>query len=298
MKILVLGGGISPEKEISLRSASNVQDALISAGFEVIFYDSANGIKKLLELAKSVDIVFPILHGVGGEDGTLQKLFEENKIKFLGSGSKACQNTLDKSKFYEICKKDNILIPETEVVDKISLIKSSLSKKPFVLKPVNGGSAVDTFIERKIPNDFSKFDKVFERYDKVLLQELITGIEVTDGVLGDKVLPVIEIIPPSGEEFDFENRYNGKSQEICPPENINKDIQIKIQKIALKVHELLGFRHLSRTDMISAKNGVYVLETNTIPGMTGASLYPKEVLVAGFSMEDLVKEFVRLVENE
>src|SRR3989344_4165227 len=151
MKILVLGGGISPEKEISLRSASNVQSALVNAGFEVIFYDPENGIDELLNLARSVDMVFPILHGVGGEDGTLQKLFEENNIKYLGSGSEASKNSFDKSKFYEICKKNNITIPETEVVNKKEFENSSLSKSPFVLKPIEGGSTIDTFIVRETP---------------------------------------------------------------------------------------------------------------------------------------------------
>lgn len=295
MKILVLGGGISPEKEVSLRSAGNVQTALKDAGFEVLTYDPTNGTKRLLELAKSVDLVFPILHGIGGEDGTLQKLFEENHIKFLGSDSLSCQDTLDKSKFYEICQKNNIKVPKTEAVDKNSFLKSPLSKKPFVLKPISGGSAVDTFIERVVPEDFSIFDEAFEKYGKMILQELIAGIEATDGVFSGKALPVIEIVPPRGEEFDFENRYNGRSQELCPPENIDEEKQKEIQDIALKVHKTFNCRHLSRIDMIVANDGIYVLELNTIPGLTKASLYPKEAQVAGLSMEDLVKEFVGLV---
>lgn len=298
MKILVLGGGISPEREVSFRSASNVQTALENAGFDVQFYDPANGTDELLKLAKECDMVFPILHGVGGEDGTLQKIFEDNNIKFLGSGSVACQNTLDKSKFYEICKTNKIRIPQGEVVDRSSFLNSSLLKKPFVLKPVSGGSAVDTFIERAVPKDFSKFDKVFEKYGKMILQELIQGKEVTDSVLGDKVLPVVEIIPPTGEEFDFVNRYNGRSQELCPPKNIDNKTQRKVQELALKVHETLNCQHLSRIDMIVGKDNIYVLELNSIPGMTKASLYPKEAQVMGLSMEDLVREFVRMVQGE
>lgn len=297
MKILVLQGGISPEREVSFRSAANVSEALNKAGFQVQSYDPAEGTEKLLELAKSVDIVFPVLHGVGGEDGTLQKLFEENNVKFLGSNSIACQNTLDKSKFYKICQEDSIKIPDTAVVDKSSFINSSLSKKPFVLKPINGGSAIDTFIQRTVPGDFSIFDKVFEKYDMMILQELIVGIEITDGILGDKALPVVEIVPPLGEEFDFENRYNGKSQELCPPENIDEKTQKEIQNIALKVHQTLSARHLSRVDMVVGNDEIYVLELNSIPGLTQTSLYPKEAAAIGLSMEDLVKEFVRLTLN-
>lgn len=298
MKILVLGGGISPEKEVSLRSAANVQGALIKAGFEVIFYDLANGLDELLRLAKSSDLVFPILHGIGGEDGTLQKLFEENKIKFLGSKSEASRNCFDKSRFYKICKRNNIKVPETEVVDNKLLKASKLSKNPFVLKPIKGGSAVDTFIERKVPKDPSKYDEVFKKYKKMILQELIAGVEVTDGVLGDRALPVVEIVPPVGEEFDFENRYNGRSQELCPPKNVDEETQNKIQETTIEVHKTFNCGHLSRTDMIVGSDGIYVLELNIIPGLTKASLFPKEAEAAGFSMEDLVKEFVRLAQYE
>lgn len=295
MKILVLGGGISPEKDVSLRSAANVQDALIKAGFEVIFYDPANGVEELLRLAKSCDLVFPILHGVGGEDGTLQKIFKENDIKYLGSNVKASQNCSDKFKFYKICRENNINVPKTEVVDKSSIKDSSLSENPFVLKPINGGSAIDTFIMRRVPNDFAIFDEVFDKYKEMILEELIIGREVTCGVLNGKSLPVVEIIPPPGEEFDAENRYNGRSQELCPPENIDEKTQKEIQGLTLKVHKILNCGHLSRTDMIVANDSIHVLELNTIPGLTKASLYPKEAETAGLSMEELVKEFVRLV---
>lgn len=297
MKILVLGGGISPEREVSFRSADNVQTALKNAGFEVQFFDPADGIGELLRLAKTCDMVFPILHGIGGEDGTLQKIFEENGIKYLGSEPESSQNCSDKFKFYKICRDNGVKVPDTEVVDKSSITKSPLSKIPFVLKPVNGGSAVDTFIERIVSRDFSKFNKVFEKYGKMILQELITGIEVSDGVLGERALPVVEIIPPPSEEFDAENRYNGRSQELVPPKNINEEAQKKIREIALKVHNLLNCKHLSRTDMIVGQDGIYVLELNSIPGMTKASMIPKEAEAIGLSMEDLVKEFVRLVEN-
>lgn len=298
MRILVLGGGISPEREVSLRSADNVYKALRNAGFNVVFYDPANGVDELLKLAKTCDMVFPILHGVGGEDGTLQKIFEKNKIKFLGSDSKASQNCSDKFKFYKICRENGIKVPETEVVNKSSIKSSPLSLKPFVLKPINGGSAIDTFIERKVPEDLSIFDEVFNEYKEMILEQLIKGVEVTDGILDKRSLPVIEIIPPPGEEFDSKNRYNGRSQELCPPENIDKKTQEEIQNITLRVHNLLGCRHWSRTDMIVGNDGIYVLELNTIPGITKASLFPKEAEAIGLSMDNLVKEFVRLVQNE
>src|SRR5581483_1630212 len=228
-------------------------------------------------------------------DGKLQKLFEDNDIKFLGSGSDSSNNCLNKEKYYEICKQNSILIPDYSIVTFEEFKKSNLAKKPFVLKPIEGGSAIDTIIVRTTPDNLLIFEDVFKKYNKIILQELIPGIEVTCGILGETPLPVIEIIPPKGEEFDFENRYNNKSQELCPPKHISNTIQLQIQELALKSHKTLKCLHLSRTDMIvDKKNNIFVLETNTIPGLTKTSLYPKEAKSKGLSMQSLVKEFIKL----
>jgi D-alanine-D-alanine ligase len=129
----------------------------------------------------------------------------------------------------------------------------------------------------------------------MLLEELIEGVELTVGVLGDQALPVIEIIPPSDGEFDYENKYNGKSQELCPPRHVDQNIQKQAQEIAVHIHRSLGLRDMSRTDIIIRRsdNVLFTLETNTIPGMTDQSLLPKAAAVAGYSMPELCDTLVR-----
>lgn len=298
MKILVLGGGQPPEREISFRSAKNVDQALKRAGFATLFFDPKAGVEGLLELAEKADLVFPILHGPGGEDGTIQAVLEKHRIKYLGSKPQALKNTIDKTVLKKLCVDNQIKTPRWKEVDLRTLHESGLVKKPFVLKPIKGGSAIDAFIIRRLPVDFSTIDKTIAKHKKMLLEEFIEGKEIAVGILDGRALPVVEIIPPKGEEFDFINRYNGRTQELCPPISIPEYTQKKTQETALKVHKIAGCRHLSRIDMIIRKDQIYVLELNSIPGMTNESLYPKEAQAAGMSFEDLVKELVNLVLKE
>jgi D-alanine-D-alanine ligase len=127
----------------------------------------------------------------------------------------------------------------------------------------------------------------------MLLEELIDGQEITVATLLDEVLPVIEIIPPSGGEFDYENKYNGKSRELCPPQSISPDIQKQAQSLTKQIQDLLGVRDLSRTDfMIDGEGALWILETNTIPGLTDESLLPKAAGVAGYGMPDVCRMLV------
>lgn len=294
MKILVLGGGTSPEREISLLASKNVEDGLKKAGFEVAFYDTKNPLKGLLDLAKKVDAVFPIILGIGGEDGTIQTELDKHNIKYLGSKPESLRVTLDKIHFKEICNQNAIKTPRGEKIDLKRFHQSELIKHAFVLKPIRGGSAIDTFIVRKPLNDFYSIDQALQKYGEMLLEELIEGQEITVGILGNKALPVVEIIPPEGEEFDFKNRYNGKTQEICPPKTLSKELQQKAQEVALKVHQITGSRHFSRIDMMVKGSEIYVLELNSLPGLTKQSLFPREAFAIGLSFENLMREFVKL----
>ena len=130
----------------------------------------------------------------------------------------------------------------------------------------------------------------------MLFEELIEGDEITVGILGSDALPVVEIIPPEGEEFDYENKYNGKTTELCPAKNVSSDKQVEAQKLTEKIHSAVNARHLSRTDMIIGKDGkIYVLDFNTMPGLTDQSLLPKAVEQSGLSMEQFVQKLLDLV---
>lgn len=293
MNVLVLLGGNSPERDVSLRSGTAVAEALISAGHKVSKYDPINGYQGLDKFINEVDVIFPILHGIGGEDGEVQKELEARKFRFLGSGSEVSKLCFDKVRSKEKIVEIGFKTPKSEVVDLDSFTKSDIAKASFVLKPIEGGSTIDTFIIND-PND--KIDlTIFNRYSTMLLEELIEGVEITVPVLADKALPVIEIIPPEGEDFDYENKYNGETQELCPAENVTTKLQHQAQDIALTLHKSLEVKHLSRTDIIiNENNELYVLEINTMPGMTNQSLFPKAASVSGLTMEQLVENFIEL----
>lgn len=295
MKILVLEGGSSNEREISLRSSKNIKNALNNLGHDVIVYDPINGIDNVKNYVGKVDLVFPILHGGEGENGVYQARLEEHGFKYLGSDSFVSDLCWYKPKFKKAVEKLEILLPNYEIVTAKTFKKSNFIKKPFVLKPLGSGSSIDVFIVRdpkKIPKDVYR---ALKEHNEMIVEELIEGIEITIPVLGKKALPVIEIIPPINQEFDYENKYNGKTAELCPPKNVSKKIQKDAQKMAEVIHNGLNMRHLSRLDMIvTPNNELYVIETNTIPGLTDQSLFPKSAKETGMSIEALVEKFVQM----
>jgi D-alanine-D-alanine ligase len=292
MKVLVLLGGTSNEREVSLRSGRAVAEALKAGGHEVVEYDPKDGMNGLSSFVGKVNCVFPILHGHGGEDGTVQAELEELGFKYLGANSEVSKLCYNKANFKKILNKLSILTPKGEVVSQETINESDLISKPYVLKPVDGGSSVDSFVIRD-PANQSYDAKIFNRYQMMLLEELIEGVEITVPILGTTALPVIEIIPPNGKEFDYENKYNGATQEICPPKNVTVKKQAEAQELTELIHAEVGARHLSRADIIIDKEGkLWVLELNTIPGLTDQSLFPKAAGVAGINMQQLVQEFV------
>lgn len=299
-KVLVLQGGDSSEREISLRSAGNVAEWLQKVGYDVVVADPAESDFNLAELSGKCDVVLPMLHGEGGEDGYLQGQLQELQKPFLGSESGACELTFNKALYREFVIKQKIRMPEGVVVDRAQFDTAALRQQPYVLKPIDGGSSVDTVILHdlsKEPDD-AYFDTLFNRHREMLLEELIFGQEITVGILRNKALPLIHIVPPDHEEFDYENKYNGRTKEITNPPEIPHDKQREAQNLALKVHVLTGCRHISRSDMILATDGtLYMLETNTIPGMTEQSLFPKMAAADGMDMAALVRSFVEMAEG-
>jgi D-alanine-D-alanine ligase len=294
--IIVLSGSTSKEREVSLRSGTAVANALRTLGHIVTVIDPSEDFLAQKDTVQAADVVFPALHGTGGEDGEIQKILESWGVAFVGSDSQASFLCLNKDCYKELMLKNNVLIPRGEVVNANGFAMSKLSKKPFVLKPYDGGSSVDTLIVRDVAQfNSSRLEPLFAKYSTLLLEELIEGDEITVGVLGEQPLPVIEIIPPESGEFDYENKYNGMTQELCPPLHVNESLQQQAQEITLHVHKLCNCRDLSRSDFIITKNGeIYLLETNTIPGMTEQSLFPKAAAAAGMPMAEAMEKLVQL----
>lgn len=296
MKILVIGGGISGERDVSLRSAQSVFDA-ISENHTKEFYDWDGSTNWLEQNLKNFDVVLPILHGEGGEDGQIQKILEGQNAKYLGSDSVASGICIDKDKTQEILQSKSILVPKYRALDFEQYTSSDLAQAPHVVKPVNGGSSLHTFIDVRTHDPrHAQIRRSFDTHEVMMVEEFIAGSEVTVPVLAGKELPLIEIIPPEGEFFDYDNKYNGLTEELCPSPNVSEVLQAKSQEIAKRVHDVLGCRHLSRVDMIIDSHGqIYTLEINTMPGMTNQSLFPKSAAQIGMSMQDLVEYLIDLV---
>lgn len=302
MKVLVVYGGDSPEHDVSVRSGMAVMRAGEKAGHDVSGFEfDGTESEALVSAIKSVDVVLPILHGKGGEDGYIQSILEKHSVKYLGSDPLSSKNCFDKEITRRTLKQNGILVPEGGLLSYDEYMASEISGHKHVLKPVDGGSTIDTVIVRDIAIYSPESSKpLFDKHQKLLVEELIEGVEITvavvDGLEG-KLIP-IEIIPPEGAEFDYDNKYNGKTQEICPPINVSHDDQERAMELSEKVHQIMGCRHLSRTDIILTPSGeMYVLEINTIPGLTDQSLVPGTAKTAGYEMPDLVDHFIKLANS-
>ena len=299
MKVLVLGGGNSPEKEVSLRSAKAVANAARKAGFDVTEADPADGLDFLDEIPKDT-VVLPILHGINGEDGVIQAELEKRELPYLGSDSKVSAVCFDKWQTRQRLLAAGITMPKAILVTKQNYKSQALFNKPHVLKVVHGGSSIGTLIVRDHNMlDQEQVDGIFATEENAILEELISGFEITIPVLDQTALMPLEVVPPEGGEFDYENKYNGASQELCPPLSLTKEQIKEAQRLAEQVHKIMGCRHISRTDTIMQTDGNFVvLEINTIPGLNDQSLTPKAAAQAGLSMSDLVKKFVDLVKRD
>jgi D-alanine-D-alanine ligase len=297
MQYIVLGGGISPESEVSKRSAAAVQSALEALGHTVTLIDpKTTPADTIMNAAKGSDGVFPILHGLGGEDGSIQQQLEAHHIPYFGPSFRSCQTTYDKVIFKKILEENAISTPKWNEITSEQLADEPLAQAPFVLKPIDGGSSIDTFIIRTLPFDPAPLQEALGRYGSMLIEELIIGSEITVGILEDTALPVVEIIPPQDKEFDYENKYNGETAELCPPQNVSVELQAKAQALALEVHNATACRHISRTDILIDEQGeLYVIDTNTIPGLTSQSLYPKAAAAAGYDWTALVRRFTEVL---
>lgn len=297
-EVLILLGGNSSEREVSLRSGQAVLEAAKTAGFKAASHDPVDGLELLDKLPKET-IILPIFHGVGGEDGVIQAELESRGLKFLGADSQASKLCLDKSLTRQRLLENDIPVPEGTVITRGNYSDHPITNKPHILKVANGGSSIGVIFARgQSLIDTEKLDELFAMDETAILEELVEGVEITVPILGQKALPVIEIQPPETGEFDYENKYNGATAELCPPQNVSKEIQTKAQALAEKVHQVTGCRHLSRTDMIVRPDGsLVVLEINTLPGMTNQSLYPKSAQAAGLDFPALVTKFIEMTKE-
>lgn len=297
--VAVLMGGWSNERPVSLMSGNGVADALEKVGYKVSRVDMDRNVAQVLAALRP-DVVFNALHGVPGEDGSVQGMLDLMDIKYTHSGMVTSVIAIDKELTKQRLVPAGIPMPKGTIVESESLYLADPLPRPFVLKPVNEGSSVGVAIVKADGNYGNPIarDAVgpWQEFDTLLAEPFIKGRELTVAVLGGKPLCVTELKPKSGF-YDFDAKYtDGLTEHVCPAE-IPKDIEDYMMELAQRAHELLGCKGASRTDFRwddeLGREGVFVLETNTQPGMTPLSLVPEQAKQMGISYEQLVDILVK-----
>lgn len=298
LRIAVVYGGFSSEREISLRSGQAVLGALEEAGFPVRPLDLRQP-ADLEKLDSSADAVFLALHGKFGEDGRVQALLARKGIPFTGSGPRASRIAMDKLRSKLLLAKAGIATPDFRIVRRGETPKAWHTAVnglgfPLVVKPRSEGSSLGISIVED-PGELEKAVKLALDFGRVaLLEKYVEGAEVTVGILGDEALRPIEI-RPEGPFFDFGAKYSDARTEYLLGTSLPEPIRRDARRQALAAHRTLGCEGFSRVDMISGNDGrLWVLELNTIPGMTDRSLFPKAARAEGWNFSGLCAELVRL----
>ena len=308
MKVLVLYGGESPEREVSLASGKAVVEAAKESGFEVLdghvrtMKDAIN-----CESDQKFDVVFIALHGGWGEDGRLQALLEFYDVPYTGSGPEACMLAMNKALSKYRFRRDDISVPEGIEIDtsrqgiettyqKVICFYNKLSEEKMVIKPSRCGSTIGISIVAQEGDILSSL-RLASEYDNLILAErYIPGKEVTVTVWDDggniRAFPVIEIVPKNSL-YSYRAKYTPGNSEYLVPAPLQESVASEAKKAAIKAHLSLGCKQYSRVDMRLDLNGKpYVLEVNTAPGLTATSLVPKAAKAIGWSFEDLVKRLI------
>ena len=302
LNLALLSGGISSEREVSLNSGDQVFEALDKEKYTITRYDPKTDLGKLVQDAPGIDAALIILHGPYGEDGTVQGLLELLDIPYQGSGvmgSAVAMNKVAAKKMYALAGVPGpayIVASRGDVVDPDDV--EGRIGFPVVVKPSEAGSSVGMTIVKEKDMLKPAMDKAFEHGHTILLEAYIDGIELTAGVVGNETLealPIIEIVPNKEYAFfDYEAKYTpGKTEEICPA-RIDDALTEKAQTFAKMAHQSLFCEGYSRTDMMLKGKDLYVLETNTIPGMTATSLLPQAAQVGGMTFTVLLDRLIEL----
>jgi D-alanine-D-alanine ligase len=287
-RIAVLKGGPSAEREVSLRSGAAAAEALREAGFDVeeVTVEDAGFV-----VPEGTDLAFIALHGTFGEDGQVQEILAQRGIPFTGASAEVSRIAFDKEKTKEKLREQRVPTPEGQLVRRLEEVTLSL---PLFLKPNAQGSSVGTHPVTTREELAAAFADALKFDSAVLVERFIRGKELTVGVLGDDVLPIVEIHPLDGF-YDYTNKYTkGRTEYFCPA-RLDPAITSAIQKQALAAHLAIGHPVYSRIDFLLQDDGqFFCLEVNTIPGMTATSLLPKAAAAVGIDFPKLCRRIVEL----
>ncbi len=325
LKVAVLMGGTSAEREVSLSTGRQILNALDPEKYTVYALDTASGQKllpsgvtqplgllhgadgttqittlpqlPLVASADKPDLVFIALHGRGGEDGTVQGMLEVLSIRYTGSGILASALAMDKAMSKRVLTAAGVLMPQDVTLKRGQTMPSSTLPLPLIVKPNAQGSTIGMSIVHEPAEMEAAVTLAFQHDDTVLVEQFITGTEITVPLLGNdtlEVLPIVEIVPAKGF-YDYEAKYTAGATDEIVPARIPDSVAAEARRIAQVCHETLGCRGMSRTDMIvTNQNEIYTLEVNTIPGMTPTSLLPRSAEAAGYPFPKLLDKIIAL----
>ncbi len=293
--IAVLMGGPGSERDVSLASGNAVLSALLEQGLNAVPVDVTG---HSLDLPEGTGLCFNVIHGTFGEDGELQALLEETGVPYTGAGVQSSRVAFDKVASKQVFVASNVPTPASEIVDCAAGVKLPAMPLPYVVKPPREGSSVGVHIVHDEAGALAALADAARYGDEVLIEQLIVGDELTVGVLDGVALPVVQIAPRSGF-YDMNNKYpwlndGGGTDYYCPAE-LDEITTVRVQEAALAAHCALGIEIYSRVDvLLDAEANPYVLEANTIPGMTASSLLPKAAKVAGYDFGPLCQKIAEL----
>ncbi len=312
-------GGVDQEREVSKKSAQTVRTNLDTAKYEVVSVEIlpeetfaiAGKEMPFEKICSNIDIAVLALHGLFGEDGTLQRLLDENMVPHTGSDALASAVSFSKLLTKDVFERFNIKTPAYTKATRDECPNKTACKikageifmsfpQPCVVKPTSAGSSLGVSICNSVVEITEGLHNAFQIGDKVVIEEFISGCEATVGVIDEfrdqdvYALPAVEIVPPVNKEFfDFETKYDGTTQEICPAV-LSEDVAQELGDIATKVHKTLHLKDYSRTDfIIHPTRGIFALEVNTLPGLSAESLFPKELNAVGILMEEFLDHIIQ-----
>jgi D-alanine--D-alanine ligase len=297
-RVAVLAGGTSCEREVSLVSGRNVFEALHAKGLSVLWVDAVGDFMSRLK-EENITIAFVALHGAFGEDGAVQRLLEKEGISYTGSDVRSSSLAFDKSKSQALFRRENILVPEFIVFENISQIQQKIPFDfPIVVKPAKAGSSVGVTVLTDCAGYEAACLDAFRYSDTILIERFIAGRELTVGILGEQPLPIVEVTVQR-KFYDYEAKYGDSGTRYEVPAKLTPSQTEKITHEAMRAHEALGCRTMSRVDLILAPDDkAYVLEVNTIPGLTSKSLLPKAAASAGIDFSALCVRILTLALTE
>lgn len=294
LRVTVLCGGPSAEREVSLASGAAVAAALQRRGHDVFVADI--GPDQLQALSHPADVVFPALHGTFGEDGTIQRILAERGLRFVGSDERASALAMDKVATKHHVSSAGILTPAFEVWDAATLATRAGPDLPLpvIVKPVDQGSSVATAIVREREAFRPAVQAAVAQFQRALVERFIVGDELTVGLVGGEALPPI-CVRPKRAFYDYAAKYQDDATEYLFDAGYPATLLASAQALSQRVFQLVGCRHLARVDwMVDHAEQLWFLEVNTLPGFTSHSLVPKAAARAGVSFDDLVERLVRM----